>query len=264
MSVATRVLPLEGGRNFRDLGGYSAEDGRSVRWGLIFRSGAMTGLTPSDYEYLAPLGIRVICDFRTTGEREDEPTIWQAEPAPRFMTWDGVIPYDELPLNAALKSQNATQGMIHEAMAGLYRAIPYVYSDRYRDLFWVLGSGEAPLAFHCSAGKDRAGIAAALLLTALGVPRETVIEDYALSDTVVDFMAMIDAADSQRVSDASNAALLRLPRDLLAPILWSDPAYIMAMFDELEQNHGSAMTFIRDELGLSDKAHEKLKDLYLE
>jgi len=185
--VATRVLPLEGGRNFRDLGGYSAEDGRSVRWGLLFRSGAMTQLTPSDYEYLAPLGIRVICDFRTTGEREDEPTIWQAEPAPRFMNWDGVIPYDELPLNAALRSQNATQEMIHEAMAGLYRAIPYVYSDRYRDLFLVLGSGEAPLAFHCSAGKDRAGIAAALLLTALGVPRETVIDDYALSDTVVDW-----------------------------------------------------------------------------
>jgi protein-tyrosine phosphatase len=262
--AATRVLPLEGGRNFRDLGGYETEDGRRVRWGRIFRSGAMARLTPSDYSYISTLGIRVVCDFRSRAERADEPTRWLADPAPRFLAWDGAIQEDESPLSAALKADDSSQEMVREAMAELYRYLPYVFAGRYRDLFEILESGEAPLAFHCSAGKDRAGVAAALLLTALGVPRETVIEDYAMSDKVVDYMALIDAADPQRVSASSIAYLLQLPRDLLAPILWSDPIYIVTMFDELEKNHGSAMAFIYDELGFGDEAIDSLRDRFLD
>jgi protein-tyrosine phosphatase len=264
MRSETRVLPLEGGRNFRDLGGYETEDGRHVRWGRLFRSGAMAQLTPSDYGYLSELRIRVICDFRSKAERADEPTRWLADPTPRFLAWDGAIQEDESPLIEALTADDASQKTVREAMAELYRHIPYVFADRYRELFRVLALGEAPLAFHCSAGKDRAGVAAALLLTALGVPRETVIEDYAMSDKVVDYMALIDAADPQRVSESSIAYLLQLPRELLAPILWSDPIYIGTMFDELERNHGSAMAFIHDQLGFGNAAIGSLRDQNLE
>jgi protein-tyrosine phosphatase len=262
--TTSRVLPLEGGRNFRDLGGYETEDGRLVKWGRLFRSGAMARLTPSDYSYLSAFGIRVVCDFRSKAERADEPTRWLADPAPRFMAWDGTFQEDESPLIAALRADDASQEMVRDAMAELYRHIPYVFADRYREVFEVLESGEAPLAFHCSAGKDRAGVAAALLLTALGVPRETIIEDYAMSDKVVDYMALIDAADPQRVSESSIAYLLQLPRELLAPILWSDPIYIVTMFDELEKNHGSAMAFIHDELGFTKEAVTSLRDQCLE
>jgi protein-tyrosine phosphatase len=149
-------------------------------------------------------------------------------------------------------------------MAELYRLLPYAYAGRYRRLFEMLETGETPLLFHCSAGKDRAGVAAALLLTALGVPRETVIDDYALSDKVVDYMALIDAADPQRIAESSVAYLARLPRDLLAPILWSDPRYIVAMFDELENNHGSATSFMHDELGVTEEVLMSLRDHCLE
>jgi protein-tyrosine phosphatase len=264
MRSATRVLPLEGGRNFRDLGGYETEDGRHVRWGRLFRSGALAQLTLSDYRHISSLGIRVICDFRSKAERADEPTRWLADPAPRFLAWDGAIQEEESPLIAALAADDASQEMVREAMAELYRHIPYVFADRYRELLEVLESGEAPLAFHCSAGKDRAGVAAALLLTALGVQRETIVEDYAMSDKVVDYMALIDAADPQRVSESSIAYLLQLPRELLAPILWSDPMYIVTMFDELESNHGSAMAFIHDKLRFSQEAIASLRSLYLE
>jgi protein-tyrosine phosphatase len=264
MRTATRVLPLEGGRNFRDLGGYETADGRRVRWGRLFRSGAMARLTPSDYEYLSTLGIRVICDLRSRDERGDEPTNWQADPSPRFVTWDAPVPEEQSPLIAALAAEDASQERVRKAMAELYRLLPYAYVDRYRDLFGVVASGDVPLAFHCSAGKDRAGVAAALLLTALGVPRETVVQDYAMSDKVVDYMALIEAADPERVSDASNAALLQLPRELLAPILWSDPLYIVSMFDELEANHGSVMAFIHDELGMPEEAVQELRDDLLE
>jgi predicted acylesterase/phospholipase RssA len=89
--AATRVLPLEGGRNFRDLGGYETQDGQHVKWGRLFRSGALARLTPSDYDSLSAFGIRVVCDFRSRAERADEPTRWRADPAPRFMAWDGAI-----------------------------------------------------------------------------------------------------------------------------------------------------------------------------
>jgi protein-tyrosine phosphatase len=260
---AVRVLPLEGGRNFRDLGGYEAGDGRLVKWGRLFRSGAMARLTTSDYGYLSGLGIRAVCDLRSAAERRDEPTRWQGTPTPRFIAWDEPVDEAESPLVAALTADDRSQEMVRDAMAELYRLLPYAYAGRYRRLFEMLETGETPLLFHCSAGKDRAGVAAALLLTALGIPRATIIEDYAMSDKVVDYMALIDAADPARVAESSIAYLLRLPRDLLAPILWSDPVYICTMFDEVEKNHGSAAAFLRDELGVGDGAILALRERFL-
>lgn len=264
MFKEARVLPLEGGRNFRDLGGYETEGGRRVKWGRLFRSGAMAQLTPLDYGYLSGLGIRVVCDLRSAAERRDEPTHWQGDPGPRFIAWDEPIDEAESPLVAALAADGRSQEMIRDAMTELYRLLPYAYAGRYRRLFEVLETGETPLVFHCSAGKDRAGVAAALLLTTLGVPRDTIVEDYAMSDRVVDYMALIDAADPQRIAQSSVAYLARLPRDLLAPILWSDPLYIVAMFEELEANHGSAMAFVQDGLGVGDQALMALRDHCLE
>lgn len=264
MFEAARVLPLEGGRNFRDLGGYEAGDGRLVKWGRLFRSGAMARLTTSDYGYLSGLGIRAVCDLRSAAERRDEPTRWQGTPTPRFIAWDEPVEEAESPLVAALTADDRSQEMVRDAMAELYRLLPYAYAGRYRRLFEMLETDDTPLVFHCSAGKDRAGVAAALLLTALGVPRATIIEDYAMSDKVVDYMALIDAADPARISESSIAFLLQLPRDLLAPILWSDPIYIVAMFEELDSTHGSALAFLRDELGLGHEALTSLRDHCLE
>src|SRR5580698_6023676 len=71
-----RVVPLEGGRNFRDLGGYLTSDGRRVKWGKLFRSGSLAGLTPADYDYLSRLSIKIVCDLRTVQERNAEPNRW--------------------------------------------------------------------------------------------------------------------------------------------------------------------------------------------
>lgn len=76
--TAVRLLPLEGGRNFRDLGGYETADGQTVKWGVAFRSGVMNGLTDADYDYLSDLGIKTVCDFREGDERASEPTEWKA------------------------------------------------------------------------------------------------------------------------------------------------------------------------------------------
>jgi protein-tyrosine phosphatase len=74
--TAERVLPLQGGRNFRDMGGYATEDSRRVKWGKIYRSGSMAGLTEADQAYLSRLGVKLVCDLRTTQERKAEPNKW--------------------------------------------------------------------------------------------------------------------------------------------------------------------------------------------
>jgi protein-tyrosine phosphatase len=224
----------------------------------------MARLTASDHDHLATLGLRVICDFRTPGEREDEPTVWPVGEPPRFVTWDGSFATDDIPLIEALTADDPSPESVREAMADLYRQLPYVLADRYKKMLELLVTGQAPLVFHCSAGKDRTGVAAALILTVLGVPRTTIVEDYCLTDRVVNFFALIDSADPARLAESANAVLLLQPRELLAPILWSHPSYIEAMFDELEATHGSVLGFIRDKLDMSAKEIESLQDLYLE
>jgi hypothetical protein len=113
---------------------------------------------------------------------------------------------------------------------------------------YVAADPEAPLAEARRLAKDL---------------RDGVFETSELQGTVRHYF-LIDATDPERVSESSSASLLRLPRELLAPILWSDPVYIVTMFDELEQNHGSALAFIREELGVPEEAIQTLRDLYLE
>ena len=85
------MLPLEGGRNFRDLGGYRAADGRTVRWNMLYRSGSMAGLTAADYAALYKRGIKVVCDFRSTAERAAEPVKWPRAGFPRVLADDYVM-----------------------------------------------------------------------------------------------------------------------------------------------------------------------------
>ena len=85
-----RHLPLEGAANFRDIGGYPTADGHHVKWGLVYRSNHLVDLTAADYEYLNTLGIKLVCDLRTDGERRKSPTVWQGGKAPR--DHDGVHP----------------------------------------------------------------------------------------------------------------------------------------------------------------------------
>src|ERR1700753_2873914 len=91
-----RVLPLEGGRNFRDLGGYATEDGRRVKWGVLFRSGSLIGLTAADWEHLSPRGVRALCDHRTPREREHEPVPLDSLPSVLYWSRDYLTSFADL------------------------------------------------------------------------------------------------------------------------------------------------------------------------
>ena len=264
--VAVRVLPLAGGRNFRDLGGYPTRDGRRVKWGRVFRSGFMTDLTDADYEYLSALGIRVVCDFRSEEERAARPTRWRAAPTIEYRTWSYSDADDpgRMGLGSLLSRPRLTPQSVARIMARLYPGIVEEHKEKYRDVFQRLAAGELPLAFNCSAGKDRAGTAAALILSALGVPREIVVQDYALSERVVDYEADLRAAGAGRGDRASDRPPGGLPAALMRPLLRSDPAYIRSTLAYLDATYGGVPGYVRTELDIDDAALARIRELLLE
>jgi len=245
-----RVLPLQGGRNFRDLGGYRAADGRMVKWGLLYRSGQMHGLTPADYAYLQRLGIRVVCDFRDVRERASEPTQWPAGQAPQTFSDDYTLDMGDMMLPG--DPATWTHDQVVAKMTASYPKLLDQFRGQYRRMFAELLAGHAPLAFHCTAGKDRTGIAAALLLSALGVPRETVIEDYLLSNRY--------RAD---LSTGGGGFWAKLSPGAMRAFAGVDRAYIDAVLARIDRHPGGMTGYLKDEMGLDAAAIATLRSLYL-
>lgn len=261
--IATRLLPLEGGRNFRDLGGYETADGRSVKWGTLFRSGVMNGLTASDYEYLSDLGINVVCDLRTAQERAAEPTEWKAGEIQYLTFADPQEDRDANPLVQVFQDPEATPEKVAAMMTELYSGILEQQAPAYRVMFDELANGALPLAFNCSAGKDRTGVGAALILSTLGVPRETVVADYALSEVYVDYAKAFEVGEDGLDEDSPYAFLRQLPPEMVAPLLRSDPAYITAVLDEIDAEYGDVTAYVQTELGVDDAELESIRDRLL-
>lgn len=267
--VAERVLPLQGGFNFRDLGGYPTLDGRQVLWGKLYRSGTMVDLTEQDYAYLGKLDLGVMCDFRSREELQQEPTAWQAfAPRAEFQTQDYSM-REIMSAEGALRfDQVKTAEQAREMFKGFYRTGPYRFKESLSDMFNALADDKAPLAFNCSAGKDRTGMAAALILTALDVPRETIVQDYALTEKVANYgqreiLRRLRAEQQGQAAPAPHTGLATMPAAARNVFMGSDPTFINAMFDELEKNHGSTRNFIRDELKIDDQKIAKIQNLYL-
>ena len=164
-----RWVVLDGANNTRDIGGYLTMDGRRVRWRTVYRSGSLAGLTPAGCEAFAGLGIRLVVDFRN-----------RLSPLPLF---NG----DAWCVFLSARTVVHPVGAVGGGDDGLP---PYVQmvrdsADSYRLTFEALAyEGNLPLLYHCAGGKDRTGIMTALLLTLLGVDRQSVIADYMLSNEV--------------------------------------------------------------------------------
>ena len=250
-----RLLPLEGGQNFRELGGYKTSDGREVKWGMLYRSGAMNRLTEADFRYLASLGLKTVVDFRDNSERAKEPVTWPAASAPKVFTRDYKM--DHNPLSNMLTQPGLTGEKAKVAMATLYREIPIDFADQYRVLFRQLLNDEGATAFNCSAGKDRTGVAAAILLSVLGVPRETVIADYLLSNQYFRPLTETLAGDPQADFYRS------LPPEVLKALMGVDRSYLEAAFATMESQPGGIEGYYRDKLGLDAAKIALLQSKYL-
>ena len=239
-----RIVPLQGARNFCDLGGYDAADGRRVKWGMIFRSGSLAGLCQADWQTLMTRGVRALCDFRTTHEREHEPFVWKDTPGLAYYARDYATSFGDL--RRVMTDDLPTGEAARAAMMSGYRELPFEQSAAYRRLFLHLASNEIPLIFNCAAGKDRAGTAAALVLSALGVKRETVIADYVLTNEA--------NLSSVLTGNSGKASMLsRRPPEVVSAILDADPRYIETALDSIHERHGSIEGYLRDVLNINDK-----------
>ncbi len=251
-----RVLPLEGGVNFRDLGGYRTADGRVTKWEVLYRAGSPAGLTGNDMAELTRRGIRTVCDLRSAEERTSEPNPFtKGNSAVTYWTRDYAMSMGDL--GAVLTGPDASAEKSRAALIASYRAMPEQHKDSFKAMFRFLAEGKVPLAFNCSAGKDRTGIAAALVLTLLAVPRETIVADYALSDDIVDYKAQLQDSTAK---NPSYAFLTQLPWEVVEPLLASDPAYIEAALDELAARHGSVEAFITKELDVTPAMKQAIID----
>lgn len=260
--VAERLLPLKGGRNFRDLGGWRAADGRQVRWGRIYRSGVMVGLTPADIGYLSSLGLRVICDLRSRQERAAQPSPFTGSEAQEVVATD----YDMFSMAEVMRAPNRAAAIA--AFARNYVGLTDILAPQYTDLFARLVRRQTPLAFNCSAGKDRTGLGAALLLSVLGVPRERVLADYALTEVYTPapayLNAPIDPAHPPAGLTAQQAeSLAHTPREAMQVLMGSNPEILRQALAMIDAKYGGPIELAKARYGLNDLAIGHLRETYL-
>ena len=243
--VAERLVPLEGGVNFRDMGGYPTQDGRRVRWRRLYRSGTMGRLTPGDYDILAERGIRTIIDLRTGVEQQDDPNLWASHAGIGYWSRD----HDETfgNLHEMAGQGIATAEEAHEIMMAGYRHLPTQHAPAYAEMFRRIAAGEVPIVINCTAGKDRTGAGAALVLAALGVARETIAADFNMTERSVDLAKALAGRPKSRHADR----YMTLAEPVMRALGRAHPDYIRAMLDALDERHGGIEGYLA-ELGLGE------------
>jgi len=241
-----RVVRLQGATNFRDLGGYRGRDGRVVRWRRLYRSDHLGALTESDHRLLAGLALTRSLDFR--GDTERTATPYQVPGVQQHSLAIEPTVVQRMQDVVAAGSQ-LTAAVVTELMKELYRNLVSAQAHRYAELFEHLLQSDAPMVFHCTAGKDRTGVAAALILLALGVPRDVVLQDYLLTNEVY-----------RRPPTPPSST----PPEALA-VLWRvQEGFLNAALHIVDAEHGGIERYLTHRLGLSAAALALLAERYLQ
>ena len=242
---ADRRISFEGCWNFRDLGGYPSGLGGRVRWGRVFRADGITRLTDDDLERFAALGIATVIDLR--GHEE-------VATRGRFPHAEQGVGYHHLPLVDVVPDMSTFPDADSAGpafVADRYHEMVAEGGDRLARALTVLAdAGSLPAVFHCSAGKDRTGILAAIVLRLLGVAQAEVVADYALSDAAMKQMLAQVADRSPEARDV----LRRYPSAMLG----AHPDNMVRFLGELERVHGSVAGYVAS-LGVDATVPERLR-----
>ena len=178
--TAERLVPLEGALNFRDLGGYVAADGRRVRWGRVFRSDKLSDLTDADQDYLVGMGIRLVCDYRSERERRADPSRLPDHVERHHEPIADETAEQREPIERILSGE--VRHFPVEQMAEGYVAMLGRFASAFGSVIALMADGDRhPMVFHCTAGKDRTGVTAALVLATLAVSDADIVHDYTLT-----------------------------------------------------------------------------------
>ena len=239
------TVKLQGATNFRDLGGWRTTTGGHVRFGQVFRSDAPHRLTDADLATIAELGIRTVCDLRGAREVERMPSRLAALPGIEIHACP-IEPTVGGSLRDILRTRDATGEDVHTLLRRAYVAYALECSARYHPMFDLLLGGHAPLLFHCTAGKDRTGFGAALLLSALGVAWDDIMQDYMATN---------------RLWKPDSVLADRLPDDVAQTLLRVHEEMLDAAFAALKREYGSTDRYLERVLGLDATARERLREM---
>jgi protein-tyrosine phosphatase len=226
-----RRVRFEGVINFRDLGGYATASGGLTRWGLVFRSDALNRLTAADLVAYERQGIRVVYDLRSDDERELRPNPMTSR----------VIALESLVRRAGFLDDGGALKTAEDAerrLRDVYLAILATAGPLFGQLFsGLIEAGGLPAVFHCAGGKDRTGLAAALLLSSLGVDRETVLDDFELTNRFLTRERQREVVElflARGMSPEAAVSLLGAPRWAMAEAL-----------SVLDDEHGGIEAYLR-------------------
>jgi protein-tyrosine phosphatase len=252
------LLPLKGVVNFRDMGGLLTLEGRRVKKGILFRAAELTGLTEEDKIYLETLNLKYVFDYRDNVEADSkpDPMIGQAKN-------ERVPVHVEDRTTAHASSEEMVKGeyyklFTNEMFTNMYEKMP-IQNASYQRLMTLLKRPEEnlPLVHHCTGGRDRTGVGAMLILLTLGVPYDTVLEDFLISNrTLEDFHNKMFDEAAKYVSEEELARF----RDAL--LLQEN--YLQASMDSIASTYGNFETYLAEEFGITQEIRERIKDYCLE
>lgn len=253
-----RVAPLAGVGNFRDFGGYPTADGGQIARGQLYRSAHFANATKEDVALLNGLNIAFVVDLRRPEERAVDPNVWPGAAGRTVANDEGTLrpPAHVGVYEIAAHTPDMVAGFMRENYSG------YPYEERYARLFQAFLHGllsDGAGVVHCAAGKDRTGVACALVLSALGVDRETIFQDYELTNKAVDLNERIAWLRTRLAAvpggPPSDAALL--------PMVGVQRDYLEASFAAIEARDGDVMTYLAGTLDFGAAEVAALRKRYI-
>ena len=255
--ASERRIPLEGAVNFRDLGGYQSADGKVVRWGQVFRSDNIARLSERDLRILRHLNIATLCDFRTDAETKKSPSRLPESDDLRILH----LPIQHGEHDPASAFDRIKKGD-YEWLSEEFMVRGYILSIENFALLWrdffetLVEAARRPFVFHCTGGKDRTGTAAALILSVLGVPEQTIVDDYALSaQYIAGILKMIDGQLEEMGVD---------PKEV-APYFTVTPDRMKILLDHIRSTYGSVVNYLVNKAGLDPEILKQLnKEMLVE
>ena len=278
LRVAPRLLPMSVTANFRDYGGQLTADGRQVVWGKLFRTGHMGEMSDADKQVLQQLNIQAICDFRREEEMARQPSQLPEGLVPTAIS---ISPGSATDLFSALNNEYVNDDHIDEAiidnfMQDINRDLVISHQSSYRKMFdTLIAHANSSSIIHCSAGKDRTGFGGLLMLSALGVNAECIMEDYLRTNEYVDiakeverwavsYYAASDSTESDNIDD-EHKGKVKSPfnRKAIAIILRVKASYLQAAMDTIDSQYGGVDRYLREEIGLTEGELDLLRECYL-
>jgi protein-tyrosine phosphatase len=251
-------VQLEGALNFRDLGGLPTEDGRRVKHRQLFRSDSLARLTEADLTIVRKLEIRLLVDLRTEAERVHNPNRWPSGHETEFLNLSASDRGGEF---RRILTEDPSPAGARRAMMANYRAKPRKFASLLPTLFGrLVDPDRLPAIIHCHAGKDRTGFVVALLLAALGVRREAIRDDYALTaqywkidEGLNRYIAMITNLTGQ-VPTAATVSVFNV----------ADPAFLDIALVTIDAEHGAIEAYLERVAGVTPTMRNALRTTLLE